>query len=108
MCWNEHMGFVLVLVVWGLGLLAFTVSLQKLIAANPGHTIPQFFGRPPNNPGGVYLLRMVGVALLLVSAFLASETLGYWSVVPILIAGIPPVVLTARHNRAVEGRGAGE
>lgn len=95
------MGLFLGSLAWLAGAVIFTLSFQRLRKANPQEKIPQFFGRPTHHPGKIYALRAAAAALLMLSAFAWSETLGYWAVGLIFLAAIPALVLNRQHNRAV-------
>lgn len=85
-----------------MGAVLFTVSYQRLRAANPDEKIPQFFGLPTHHPGGLYALRMIAIFLLIGSLFAWSEVLGYWAAGLIFIAAIPSFIVVSRHNREVQ------
>ncbi len=88
--------------IWLAGTVLFAVSFQQMRRANPRDKIPQFFGRPRNHPGEIYVYRAIAFFLLLVSSLAWTERLGFWSFLLIVAGAIPTVILNVQHNRRVQ------
>lgn len=89
-------------VAWLAGTIQFTVAFHELSRANSGEKIPQFVGRPKNNPGPIYVYRAVAMILLMLSFFALADLLGYWALLLIAFGTLPAVILNARHNGRVD------
>ncbi|NWN88111.1 MAG: hypothetical protein HLX51_06165 [Micrococcaceae bacterium] len=88
--------------VWLAGTVLFAVSLQQMRRANPDEKIPQFFGRPRNHPGEIYVYRAIALFLLLASSLAWAERLGFWSFLLVIAGATPAVMLNVQHNRRVQ------
>lgn len=102
MQWTGGMDLFLGTVAWLAGTVQFALSFQQVRRANPREKIPQFFGRPKNHPGEIYIYRMIAIVLLIISVIAWAELLGLWAVLLILLAAIPTVILNVQHNRRVQ------
>lgn len=98
------MNLVLGAFFWFAGTVQFALSFQQLRRANPDEKIPQFFGRPTNHPGEIYVYRAIALVLLVASSSAWAELLGFWSVLLILLGAIPTGILNVQHNRRVQVR----
>lgn len=92
------------IVMYIIGGALFYWSSRVVIAANPSARIPPWFGAPPRNPGKSILLRMVAIAFLVGGSILTSHPDRYWWIVVLVLAMVPAIVATYRHNRAVARR----
>lgn len=83
------------------GSVLFSYAANLLIKANPDTKIPNWWGRPKNSPEKSYLFRALGIGGIVFGSLLWSDTIGYWSLLIILVVAVPSFIATALHNRAV-------
>ncbi|TDS87804.1 hypothetical protein EV640_101600 [Nesterenkonia aurantiaca] len=82
-----------------IGSIVFTMSFRMLSQANPTERIPQLWGRPTHHPGRVYATRGSAVMLLFLAVFGLSRSMGYVSVLLLVLGCLPAWALHIRHNR---------
>lgn len=82
----------------------FYCSSRLVIAANSSAGIPPWFGAPPRNPEKSTLLRMVAIAFLVGGSIVAGQPGRYWWIVVLVLAMVPAIVATYRHNGTVARR----
>lgn len=93
---------------WGLSLLFLaavfgTLSMARLMAANPDSPLPMWRGRPQRLPPFTIILRGLSSGLGIFGVFLLWPEIGFWSLLLLLIVAFGiPIVLNVRHNRRFE------
>lgn len=95
------------MLTWGLSLLFLaavfgTLSMARLIAANPDSPLPMWQGRPQRLPQFTIILRGLSGGLGVFGVFLSWSEIGFWSVLLLVIALGVPIALNLRHNRRFE------
>jgi hypothetical protein len=95
------------MLTWGLSLLFLaavsgTLSMARLIAANPDSPLPMWQGRPQRLPQFTIILRGLSGGLGVFGVFLSWSEIGFWSVLLLVVALGVPVALNLRHNRRFE------
>lgn len=98
------------MLTWGLSLLFIaavfgTLSMVRLISANPDTPLPMWRGRPQHLPFFTIILRGLSGGLGVFGVFLVWSEIGYWSVLLLIVALGIPVVLNLRHNRRFSDEG---
>lgn len=87
---------------WILGVALIVISTQQIAAANPGRKIFQLREGKRDFPAKARVIRGGAIFFLILTAFAFSDIWGYHSVVLILLGFLPDLVITARHNKAVD------
>ena len=92
------------MITWGLSALFLaavfgTLSMTRLIAANPDTALPMWRGRPQHLPFFTIILRALSVGLAVFGLFTLVQEIGFWAVPLFVIAVGLPIVLNIRHNR---------
>lgn len=87
-----------VLIIAGAAL--FVLAMRWMARVNPADRIP-FFGWPPQRPGGVLGLSVLGGGVMGAGVGLSATTIGWLTWVVPLVALIPYFVVRVTHNRRV-------
>ena len=92
----------MVVVVAWLGVIAggvvFYLAMRVVSRANTGRRIP-YWSKPEVTPGAAIGLRMLGIFLVAFSASLLAPSIGVWSVVVLVAALAPALLMIPIHNR---------
>ncbi|GAA1107445.1 hypothetical protein [Nesterenkonia jeotgali] len=90
------------IVLWVVAAVLFTASFDMLRSVNPDSRLPFFFGKPPNNPPQVAMVRLLAFILFLVSAWIFSDAYGRaMGPLVIVIGALPGCLRNYLHNRRV-------
>ena len=96
----------LAIILWVLAAVSLTASFDMLRLANPHSQLPFFFGKPPNNPPQVYVVRLLAFLCFLISAWLFSDIYGgFTGPILILVGALPGCIRNLIHNRKVAAAG---
>jgi len=80
------------------------ISGVLLSRANPATPIP-WWVNPPNRPWHAIAYRAVGAGLTVFGTISLTPSIGYWSVLFVLVAFAIPSPIYFRHNRRIAARG---
>lgn len=75
-----------------------TLSAAELARANPITSFP-LWSDPPLRPRRAIVLRASGAGLAVLSALLAGDSLGYWSILFVPAAFLGTYIIQIAHNR---------
>ncbi|GAA1160327.1 hypothetical protein [Nesterenkonia sandarakina] len=90
------------IVLWVVAAVLFTASFDMLRSVNPDSRLPFFFGKPPNNPPQVAMVRLLAFILFLVSAWIFSDAYGRaMGPLVIVIGALPGCLRNYLHNRRI-------
>lgn len=96
------------IILWVIAAVLFTASFDMLRSVNPETRLPFFFGRPPNNPPQVALLRLFAFILFLGSAWVFSDAYGRAAGPFFIVLGaLPGCIRNHLHNRRVSAASEG-
>ncbi|ASE11494.1 Flp pilus assembly protein TadB [Kocuria rhizophila] len=89
------------LIVMALGGALYFWAAVELNAANKGVRLPMLVGRAQKTPGRTHVLRFLGVFLIVFSALMLFDSIGYWNVALIVLFMTPAMLCGVLHNRKV-------
>lgn len=75
------------------------LSMMVMLRSTPTARVSALTGNPPHMPKVALALRAAAGALAVLGSILASEAMGYWSPLLIIVAMGAPLAILAKHNR---------